>query len=195
MPKIILVNGPPYSGKDTAWEAYPKGIRTKFARSVKEGTHAAFGLDTDDYDMDFFEHTKDIPNKLFFGKTPREAYIAYSETFMKPFTGDKGVFGKLTSRWIDDIVMEWSKNNLPELPFIITDSGFREEAEVIVEHFGPENVKLIRAHRKDCNFDNDSRSYINLDDLGVDSEDVINDNIDDYKNEIKLIIEEFIKDE
>lgn len=190
-PKIILVNGPPRAGKDTAQEAVQDSVRCKFAQAVKEGTHAAFGLDPKQYPMDYFEAVKDEPNVLFFGKTPREAYISYSEMFMKPFTGDKQVFGKLLVRWIETIVEEWDKNNLPTLPFIVTDSGFRPEAVALVEAFGAENIKLIRVFREGCNFDNDSRSYIHLADLGVEEEDVVNDDIGDYKHEIKLIVEEF----
>jgi len=187
-PKIILVNGPPRAGKDTAQEAVQNSTRCKFAQAVKEGAHAAFGLDPREYPMDVFEAVKDEPNVLFFGKTPREAYIAYSEMFMKPFTGDQQVFGKLLARWIDN----WVENN-PDInrPFIVTDSGFRDEAVALVEEFGAGNIKLIRVHREGCNFDNDSRSYIKLDDLGVEEEDVVNNDIGDYKREIKLIVEEF----
>ena len=190
-PKIILVNGPPRAGKDTAQEAVEASVRCKFAQAVKEGTHAAFGLNVSDYPMDVFEAVKDEPNALFFGRTPREAYIAYSETFMKPFTGDKQVFGKLLIRWINDKVDVWDDNDLPHLPFIVTDSGFREEAEAIVNEYGAENVLLIRTHREGCNFDGDSRSYIDLDDLGVWTVDVQNKDIGDYKDEIKTIVEEF----
>lgn len=187
-PKIILVNGPPRAGKDTAYEAYPDGVRCKFAQAVKEGTHAAFGLDPKVYNMDYFESTKEVPNSLFFGKTPREAYIAYSEMFMKPFTGDPQVFGKLLVRWIEDWVDQWGGSG----PFIVTDSGFREEAEAVIDAFGAENVKLVRVHRECCDFDGDSRSYIDLSDLGVEEEDVVNTNLQDYKRVIATIIEEFI---
>lgn len=197
-PKIILVNGPPRAGKDTAQEAVEDSIRCKFAQSVKEGTHAAFGLDPRQYPMDVFEAVKDEPNTLFFGRTPREAYISYSEDFMKPFTGDPQVFGKLLVRWIkgfletEELVVMGHLPKYYPMPFIVTDSGFREEAEAIVEAFGASNVKLIRVHREGCTFDGDSRNYIDLSDLDVETEDVVNNDIGDYKNEIKLIVEEFI---
>lgn len=191
LPKIILVNGPPSAGKDEAQLAVPNSIRAKFARAVKEGTHGAFGLDPKEYDMDYFESTKELPNPLFFGKTPRQAYIAYSEMFMKPFTGDEQVFGKLLVRWIDNVIDIWEVNDLPFLPIIVTDSGFREEAEAVVAAYGAENVKLIRVHRKGYDFKGDSRSYIDLADLGVEEEDVINTNIDDYRRVIATIVKEF----
>lgn len=203
-PKIILVNGPPRAGKDTAQEAVPDSVRCKFARAVKEGCHAAFGLDPKEYPMDVFEAVKEEPNVLFFGKSPREAYIAYSEMFMKPFTGDQQVFGKMLVRWIKEYKHYKTFTSATEAathhaagypvgttPFIVTDSGFRDEAVSLVEAFGAENIKLIRVHREGCNFDNDSRSYIDLADLGVEEEDVVNDDIGDYKREIALIVEEF----
>lgn len=191
-PRIILVNGPPRAGKDTAQEAVADSIRCKFAQIVKEGTHAAFGLNPQVYPMDYFEDVKDQPQEVFFGRTPREAYISYSEDFMKPFTGDKQVFGKLLAKRIEDIFNVWLDNDLTNLPFIVTDSGFREEAEAIVEAFGAENVKLIRVHRDGCTFEGDSRDYISLDDLGVEEEDVVNDDLEEYKVEIKLIVEDFV---
>jgi len=189
-PKIFLVNGPPRAGKDTAQEAYPDSIRVKFAQAVKEGAHAAFGLDPKEYPMDVFEAVKDDPNVLFFGRTPREAYISYSEDFMKPFTDDQQVFGKLLARKIETVLDEWDKNDLPNLPFVVTDSGFRPEAETLVETFGAENIILIRVHRDGTSFDGDSRSYIALDDLGVKEYDVPNMDIGDYKKNIKRIITE-----
>lgn len=190
--KIILMNGPPSAGKDLAQNAFPDSVRCKFARFVKEGTHGAFGLNLIDYPMDAFETIKDDPTALFFGKSPRAAYIAYSENLMKPFTGDKQVFGKILVRWINSIRDEWSKENLPELPFIITDSGFRPEAEALVDEFGADNIILIRVRREGFYFDGDSRGYISLADLGVREFDLDNKDIEDYKRDVAEIIGGFV---
>ena len=185
-PKIILLNGPPRCGKDTAQLAMPDSIRMKFAKPVKEGAHKAFGLM--DADMDFFEDFKDKPLDEFFGATPRQVYISFSEDFMKKVTGDKKVFGKLLAKEIrefEDSVLEGGHT------YMITDSGFRKEAEAIVEEFGAENVLLIRIYRGVLNFQGDSRSYIKLDDLGVKEKDIINMDIGDFKKTIKETVEEF----
>ena len=75
--------------------------------------------------------------------------ISLSEDWAKTIFG-KRVFGNITKNIIDN-----NSNNI----FLISDSGFQEEAAALVEHFGKENCLLIRLKRKDTNFDNDSRSY------------------------------------
>jgi len=54
----------------------------------------------------------------------------------------------------------------------VPDSGFREEAEAIVREAGAGDVLLVRLHRPGHGFSGDSRGYIDLDDLGVESCDV-----------------------
>lgn len=188
--KIILVNGPPGSGKDTAAQAVKGCIRCKFAKFVKEGTHVSFGLDLSTYPMDAFETVKDQPNPLFYGKTPREAYMAHSQIFMKPFTGDLSIFGRLMARWIKQRMVLGDCLNRP---FVITDSGFKEEAEVLVDIFRPESIKLIRVHREGCTFKGDSRGYINLDNRGVCSTDIFNTEIEKYYSEINATVQKFMQ--
>lgn len=182
MKKIVLFNGPPRCGKDTSCLAEESAIRSKFAKFVKEGAHAAFGLDINEYHMDYFEDVKDTPLEVFHGKTPREVYIYFSESFMKPLTGDEGYFGTRLSEWIDA-----QDDDL----FFVTDSGFREEAEKVVFTFGSDNVFLVRIKRPNCNFSSDSRSYIDLSDLGVISYDIDNNSTqEEFIDKIKNITKE-----
>lgn len=165
--KIIFLNGPPGSGKDWAATMLP-GFNLKLSRRLKEMTHRALGLvdaSDDVLPYDFFEHMKDEPNDWFHGQTPRAAYIAMSEGFIKPLFG-KAWLGEMLVRDID---------LMGDSTFLISDSGFREEAEAIVRHFGPEVCTLIRIHREGYDFGMDSRGYIMLHDLGVTCHNVTND--------------------
>lgn len=180
-PKIVLVNGPPRSGKDTAQTYIDNSVRLKFAEPLKEGAHRLFGLDLKSYPMDAFENNKDEPSDLFFGRTPREVYISCSENLMKPATGDEGIFGHILSRKIK-LIHSFEENVNPL--YVITDSGFRQEAEVIVDNFGSENILLIRLHREGFDYKKDSRGYIELSDLGVETIDIKNNNIYQFKNDI-----------
>ena len=142
MTHIIFLNGPPRAGKDTAssiLHGLLPGIvkRLGFADHLKIATHAAYGL----YDTPFnyFESVKDQPLDVFFGLTPRQAYIAHSEKYMKVLHGNL-VFG--------DLWLTGAKGITPTSNFLtVPDSGFAPEALPGIEHFGAKNCTLIRMHR------------------------------------------------
>lgn len=170
--KIVFVNGPPRSGKDTIGmviaKESPRVVRVcKFATELKERVHAAYRL----FDKrtrkpiaaEALESIKDHPQPFFMGRTPREVWIAFSEAFMKPLHG-KDVFGRLLlSRLQYELACEdgLSAEKQTEA-IVITDSGFQEEAAVIVRHFGADSCRLIRVHRHGHDFAGDSRDYVNL---------------------------------
>jgi hypothetical protein len=157
---VVLFNGPPHSGKDTAGNFMhsitPHSRIVKFAGNLKRSTHMDFGLPPEIPD-DYFEKCKDLPNAAFFGQTPRQAYIDKSEKRQKPFLG-KDIYGRtlLRSMWRD--YQEGVKT------FYVTDSGFDYEAVPILEAIGKENYLLVRIHaeKRRCSFKKDSRSYIDL---------------------------------
>lgn len=179
--KIIFLNGPPGCGKDYAghilWEWFGHAQVFKFAGTLKERAHAFYEqCDEAGHPLphDAFEHVKDTPLDQFEGKTPREVYIGVSELFVKPMHGDKQ-FGV----WLADKIQRLR----PEVA-VITDSGFRGEAEVLVERFGAENCLLARIHREGYDFSSDSRSYIDLADLGVQCLDINNDGGDGFRSSL-----------
>lgn len=154
MTVVVLVNGPPRVGKDTAAEGVLKHFlfarMLKFSDPVKNGTHAAYGLHVG---TNYFEMVKDEPQDCFFGLTPRQAYIAHSEKYMKPMHG-KNVYGKI---FVNRLREMW------EVPLIVTpDSGFVDEATPVIAELGPDHILLIRLHREGCNFERDSRGYLDL---------------------------------
>ena len=129
MTKVIFLNGPPRSGKDTVGEIIqtlvPGSRVTKMAHSLKVGTHAFFralhGRLTPTtlhavLDDATHEDMKDEPLPLFFGKIPRKVWIDVSEKLIKPMFGDE-FWGEIVAKRI----MSASK----KIPlWIITDTGF-----------------------------------------------------------------------
>jgi hypothetical protein len=166
--RIIFLNGPPRAGKDTAANAicaaFPNALKLGFAVHLKRATHAAYGL-PHDLPFDAFEAVKDQALPEFFGLTPRAAYIAHSETYMKPLHG-KEVFGQL---WLRAV----KASNAPLI--VVPDSGFVDEALVGIREVGAENALLIRIHAegRGKTFAGDSRSHISL--PGVVAVDIQND--------------------
>lgn len=160
--KIILLNGPPSCGKDTAATLIAEKIKDKyfvlqkaFAENIKNGTHASLGLRVP---WDYYEGgIKDKPNKAFFGLTPRAAYIAHSEKYMKPIYSED-IFARLLFQDIKEALITYDK--LKKAIVIISDCGFIEEYNYFTKQLGRENLLLIRIHRRGYDFENDSRSYI-----------------------------------
>lgn len=164
--KILLLNGPPGAGKDTIATIMKKAAASnvkceKFAQPMKTALPLIYGIPVTDWQerLDLMPY-KDEPAPELFGKTPREVQIALSETLLKPLH-DKFIFGKLLLNRIKNLPQP-----APSL-IVVSDSGFREEAEIIVNEFGAKNVFLWRIHRQGCDFKKDSRDFITLKDLGV----------------------------
>ena len=150
--KIVFFNGPPRVGKDTLVMGLLSRLHTainmKFSTPLKTSLPVFFGLTQNQ--IDALEQNKDIPKDYLLGKSWREVQISLSEDWAKPLFG-KRVFGNITK----NIIENENDANI----FLISDSGFQEEAAALVEHFGKKNCLLIRLKRESTNFDNDSRSY------------------------------------
>ena len=154
MTKIILLNGPPGSGKDSVGSALKNLYKysgpvylEKFANPIRDAAMATFPW----LNESNFEESK---NKEIFNTntTLRHWMIDFSERLMKPCFGCQ-IFGKLLFERIE---------NRAEGLFIITDSGFELEAQVLIKRLGKDNITLIRLQRENKNFSSDSRDYINL---------------------------------
>jgi hypothetical protein len=162
MPKYVILNGPPKSGKDTIGQALHAQLtfagikvhRDKFAKPIKDAVAAFIGLEHDMRQL-YFENpsVKDASSKYFFGKTPREVLISFSEDWVKKQFGEQA-FGEL---------LKLRTEELGEDVVIITDCGFNHE----LEPFDVTDLVVIRLHREGCDYSRDSRSYITREDIFV----------------------------
>jgi hypothetical protein len=175
MKKIVLLNSAPGSGKDYAGNYIANSTDYKvykFARILKERTHALYGLDKA---WDYYEMTKDISLDEFMGLTPRQAYINVSQKYFKPVHGNS-IFGDILAEEIKD-----------DNYVIVTDCGFIEEIQPLINKYGKDSLYLIRIHREGYDFSNDSRGYIYPE--GVKAYDINNDGVTNkYIDEILNII-------
>lgn len=186
---LILFNGPPYSGKDTAGKCLLPLIRDsmilKMAGALKKSTHIDFGM-PDDLPDDAFELCKDDPHPAFFGMTPRAAYIQKSEERQKPFLG-KDIYGKTAVRRL------WREYQTGKRVFFVTDSGFFDEVSPLLGVIPKDDTLLVRIHAENrgCDFKKDSRSYIEL--PGVATYDVENNTSEaDFRVRIMNLVIPFI---
>lgn len=160
MPKYVILNGPPKSGKDTIGQAIHAQLtfaghkvhRDKFAKPIKDAVAAFVGLDHELRQL-YFENpsVKDVPSKYFFGKTPREVLISFSEDWVKQKFGNQA-FGTL---------LKLRTEELGKDVVVVTDCGFNHE----LDPFDTTDIAVIRLHRNGCNYSKDSRSYITRDDI------------------------------
>lgn len=157
--KIILLNGPPRSGKDTTfeiinamWTKWTEDIpyHEKFSRPIKEAFAAVTQTRLDGFVNHEWEHRKEqvIPT---FGVSYRRWQIDFSEKFMKPLYG-RDIFARL--------MVDRLKKLHPDSIVVISDCGFQNEYNVLRHHLHHARIFLFRLIRTGTSFDGDSRETV-----------------------------------
>lgn len=169
--KIILFNGPPGCGKDTAArglyedtdiEAEYATQFVRFSSPLKSALASFFSKPIDDFGVSSMEAQKDS-NALPGGVSYRTAQIKLSEEYAKPLFGE-GIFGKLLVDRVYKAYAHASRNGLlgenGKMLTFVPDSGFMEEFIPVVDEFGPANIMLVKIYREGKDFSADSRGYL-----------------------------------
>lgn len=173
---IILLNGPPRSGKDTIadfiCEKYGFTHYT-FKEPLIQMVVKLFDIPRNLWDERYITH-KDVKMdflRIYERKfTPREALIYVAEEMIKPSLGD-GIFAK--------VITNRMKLH-PDKNYVISDLGFSHELDEVLKEFSPDSVYVFRIYRDGFSFNNDSRNYIctgngkNVEDKGNGGKDKIN---------------------
>ncbi|UYL86242.1 hypothetical protein [Acinetobacter phage vB_AbaM_CP14] len=200
--RVVLLNGPPNTGKDVSADMlkdlFGTGAHKAFKDVLYEETANYFGVETGWIrSMATDRTTKESPTRRLFDKdlnwivrlaltllsfvrpvgfSPRQALIHVSENIIKPRFGKKYFGHKL----LDAI-----KESGEEYTFV-SDSGFIEEIHPLVEA-GLE-VIVLRLKRDGCTYTGDSRRYLTdeeLEDLGVKVIDIDNNGtLEDLKSKL-----------
>lgn len=163
MPKVILFNGPPDSGKDTCVKFLLKKheeifFRLRMANSLKEGLHRMLGLYSHEEE---YADCKGVPHPDFFNRIPRECYITAAERFMKVMFGVE-VFGHIWLRQYEmaDGAARAFFDSAQKQIALVPDCGFGPEIQPLINHFGADQIWLFRLYKKGCDFSQDSRGYV-----------------------------------
>lgn len=162
--RVVLLNGPPRAGKDTAAGRVEEvaaslglsTLRWGMSYHLKLATHSIYGLFDElgrPLPHDAFEASKDIPSPAFGGLSPRQAYILVSETYVKRHHGQSafGVF--------------WAKRAAASKADVIIapDAGFAAEWAIPLSALDSSKVRLVRIHAEGRGVTfTDSRSFIDL---------------------------------
>lgn len=188
MGKIILVNGPPSSGKDTAAKALMahgalgshRVLMDRLSMPIKRAFAGMMQSNIDQYGNVFpyeSEKEKIIP---MLGKSYRQWQIDFSEKFMKPNYGE-AVFGELLVKRIN----RRFQKNISDI-IVIPDAGFEIEVKTLYREYAPKDILLIRCFREGFTFNKDSRSYISAPTMpGAAQADIENNNtVDDFAEKV-----------
>lgn len=155
MSKIIILNAPPHSGKDTisnrikdlAWNV----TQLSFKAPMFDIAYAMLGERRFDMFMKAYNdrNQKEAGQPFLSGKSPREFMIWISESVIKPMFG-KEYFGQR--------VAEAAHNSGGSV--IMSDGGFPDEVRALIT--AGHEVHVCRLHRDGYTFAGDSRDYIRL---------------------------------
>lgn len=152
MAKVIIFNGAPRSGKDALGSIIIKEYEAEhlqYKDALIDLTKRFYQVSDEAWD-NMYKWDKDKVYSCFGIKSPRQALIHVSENVIKPVFG-KRVFG--------EILAERLSRYSPDI-YVVTDSGFKDELEPVIEQVGVENVLVIRLHREGCTYKGDSRGFI-----------------------------------
>jgi hypothetical protein len=149
---ILILNGPPGSGKDKAClYLKQKGVKhLSFKYHLFTATADHFNVDLKWFMKDYDDRIlKEQPEEKLNGYSRRTALIHVSENIIKPLYG-KDFFGVKASEEIAE-----------QGQYCFSDGGFQEELAPIINKFGAKRIVIIQLTREGCDFSSDSRRYFN----------------------------------
>lgn len=184
---VVLLNGPPLSGKDSGADHLvdffrPCGaVKREFKQKLFDLVMLIYSIKPERFWQIYNDRAlKEKPLPEFEGLSIRQAMIKVSEEVIKPNYG-KQYFGVAAARELQEGVLN-----------IFSDSGFVEELTPIAEKVGAENIFLIRVYREGCKFQGDSRNYLPPECLPF-VLDLYNDStLERYKEWLELQVKDFL---
>lgn len=155
MTTVTILNGPPGCGKDTIARAIAEldgSYHGEFKAVLYRETAKFFRVNEEVFKKNAQNRTlkeKPIYDTHLGLMSPRDMLIYVSEGIIKPRFG-KDWFGvQAATDWLD---IDQHK--------IISDGGFKEEVNALCNIIGQQQILVIQLHRKDYDFNADSRDYI-----------------------------------
>jgi hypothetical protein len=150
MTKIIVLNCPPRSGKDTIANEFAERNGFKilsFKERLIEIALLVSNVSREEWE-NRYENYKDVPWERLGHLSQRQYLIKISEEWVKPIHG-KSYFGKIIAE---------NASNYKGI-CILPDGGFEEEIIPLYEKYA-NNLLILQWSRSGCTFENDSRDWI-----------------------------------
>jgi len=162
-PVLVLISGPAQAGKTRAGRllaAYLNADHFALSDELKDMTHRHYGLPVE-MNVNHYENCKDTECDEFGGLSPRQAYIDFSEGYLKPRYGS-GYLGEKASSRVSDNLREGRIT-------IISGVGFLDEIFPLVAAAGTGgtlHLRILPRNMSNGQID-DSRTRLDLGRYGV----------------------------
>lgn len=158
--KLLLLNGPPSSGKDTVARALKnyavmRGLKArnivlmKLADPIKNAYPSLLGK-TNSAELDLLKDEEYLGVK----RGIRKLQISLSEDCMKPLFG-QDIFAKILTKRIACLHSD--------VLCVISDTGFTNEYKYLFHRTPRNNFLTLRLHRGNTTYEGDSREYVHGD--------------------------------
>ena len=155
--RVILLNGPPRSGKDTAARTFCRSLGGMFAHDklslpIKRAFAGLMNVTVHD-DLNVYPY-EDMKEQVIpvLGVSYRQWQIDFAEKLMRPTYG-RDVFIRLLMERLAPYRTIRSVTNV-----IVSDCGIQLEVDLL-EKSGFD-VRVIQLHRDGCSYAGDSRGYV-----------------------------------
>lgn len=169
-PLVVLFNGPPRSGKDSACEIimkhFPEVRYVYFKEILYRETAKILGLsfnfwakvcqNGDLKDLPMLTVSKGETESLM---TPRDILIYLAEKVLKPKHGKTFIAQGTAETIAGFIQVQREQSNEPAV-FVIPDLGFDYEIDTVREMLPNAHVISVAIHRPEFTFEGDSRNYV-----------------------------------
>ena len=186
--RLIFVNGPPRSGKDTFFDVASEfgGVLYKMTEPSDLALKAFLRLTDEEYKVWREERKSDLYIKgNIIGVAFRQLLINISEEFAKPSLGNS-VFGELAVPRVLELLGQDS--------VVITDCGFQDEVRPIIREVhaqSPETeIHAVKVFREGCEWD--SREEVNFKEFGITAYSLHNIDLDHYKAMVRAYFTEVL---
>lgn len=154
--RLIVLNGPPRSGKDTLAAMLP-GLKRKFSAPLKRAVPAIYGVADLIPDADL-EKVKETQFDFLFGQSYRQAQIAVFQWLER--VHGPAVLGEIEAR-----VLQANARHIMEKfsgLVVYSDGGRGAEISALAASVGFDNMLIIQLVRDGTDYSNDIRSYVDI---------------------------------
>lgn len=199
-PLVVLFNGPPRSGKDSACEIimrhFPEVHYAYFKEVLYKESAKILGLD-----FNFWASVcqngdlKDKPMLTVSAgetggvMTPRDILIYLAEKVLKPKYGQDFI-ARETANTIAELIQFQREQSNEEAVIVVPDLGFDYEIDTIRKMIPDAHVISVAVHRPGFTFEGDSRNYVKGLNFGLHN----TENYEDLKHKVLRLFRNIVLD-
>ena len=199
-PLVVLFNGPPRSGKDSACEIimkhYPEVHYAYFKEVLYKESAKILGLDFNFWasvcqngDLKDKPMLNTVAGETGAMMTPRDILIYLAEKVLKPKYGQDFI-ARETANTIAELIQLQREQNNEEAVIVVPDLGFDYEIDTVRKMIPDAHVISVAVYRPGFTFKGDSRSYVKNANFGLHN----TENYEDLKHKVLRLFRNIVLD-